>query len=128
MGMTVDIVTPFPEMFAGFLGESMVARAQKKGLIAIRVHDLRGFTTDKHRTVDDYPYGGGAGMILKPEPLFRAVDAIRGMDPTSDPHIFIRRPGKCLRPAGRSNSRGRRISCFCAAITAAWTSGSSRPW
>jgi tRNA (guanine37-N1)-methyltransferase len=92
MGMTIDIVTPFPDMFAGFLGESMVARAQKKGLVLIRVHDLRGFTEDKHKTVDDYPYGGGAGMILKPEPLFRAVDAIRGLDVSSDPRVILPTP------------------------------------
>jgi tRNA (guanine37-N1)-methyltransferase len=92
MGMTVDIVTPFPDMFTGFLGESMVARAQKKNLAVIRIHDLRGFAEDKHKTVDDYPYGGGAGMILKPEPIFKAVDAIREMDPSSKPRIILPTP------------------------------------
>jgi tRNA (guanine37-N1)-methyltransferase len=90
--MIIDIVTPFPDMFTGFLGESMVGRAQKKRLVAIRLHDLRSFTEDKHKTVDDYPYGGGAGMILKPEPIFRAVDAIRGMDPQSEPRFILPTP------------------------------------
>jgi tRNA (guanine37-N1)-methyltransferase len=64
-------------MFDGPLQESILRRAQDKGLAAIRVHDLRGWTHDRHRVVDDVPYGGGAGMVLKPEPVFEAVDALR---------------------------------------------------
>src|SRR6187399_372611 len=75
--MKVDIVTIFPKMVTGPLEEGIVARAIAKGLIDVRVHDLRDYATDRHRTVDDMPFGGGPGMVLKPEPLFAAVDAIR---------------------------------------------------
>ena len=74
--MTFDIVTIFPEMVAAPLREGIVARAVARGLLDIRVHDLRDFTTDRHRVVDDMPFGGGPGMVLKPEPLFAAVEAI----------------------------------------------------
>ena len=75
--MKIDIVTIFPKMMEGPLREGIVGRAVDRGLIDIRVHDLREHTTDRHRLVDDVPFGGGPGMVLKPEPLFRAVDAIR---------------------------------------------------
>jgi tRNA (guanine37-N1)-methyltransferase len=73
----IDIVTIFPKMVEGPLAEGIVARAIAKGLIDVRVHDLRDSTTDRHRVVDDMPFGGGPGMVLKPEPLFAAVDRIR---------------------------------------------------
>lgn len=72
-----DIVTLFPGIFSGPLHESILGRTQEKGLVEIRVHDLRNWTRDRHRVVDDVPYGGGAGMVLKPEPLFEAVNALR---------------------------------------------------
>jgi tRNA (guanine37-N1)-methyltransferase len=72
----VDIVTIFPKMVQGPLQEGIVARAIARGLLDVRVHDLRDFTTDRHRVVDDVPFGGGPGMVLKPEPLFEAVAAI----------------------------------------------------
>ena len=75
--MKIDIVTIFPKMVEGPLAEGIVARAIAKGVIDLRVHDLRDFTTDRHRVVDDMPFGGGPGMLLKPEPLFAAVDRIR---------------------------------------------------
>ena len=75
--MKFDIVTIFPKMVEGPLGEGIVARAIANGLLDVRVHDLRDFTTDRHRVVDDMPFGGGPGMVLKPEPLFAAVDRIR---------------------------------------------------
>src|SRR5438874_9441365 len=67
-------------MFAGPLDESIVKRAQAGGLVEIGVHDLRDHTTDRHRTTDDTPYGGGAGMVMRPEPLFAAIDELRGPD------------------------------------------------
>jgi tRNA (guanine37-N1)-methyltransferase len=76
--MKFDIVTIFPKMVEGPLQEGIVARAIAKGLIDVKVHDLRDFTTDRHRVVDDMPFGGGPGMVLKPEPLFAAVEAIGG--------------------------------------------------
>ena len=75
--MKIDIITIFPELFKGFLNESLLARAQKKKLISIKTHDLRKWTKDKHKTVDDRPYGGGVGMLLKIEPIFRAVESLK---------------------------------------------------
>jgi tRNA (guanine37-N1)-methyltransferase len=75
--MKIDIVTIFPAMVQAPLTEGIVARAIAKGVLDVRVHDLRDFTTDRHRVVDDMPFGGGPGMVLKPEPLFAAVDRIR---------------------------------------------------
>lgn len=75
--MQIDIVTLFPRMLDGFLSESMLGRAQEAGLLRIGVHNLRDWATDKHRTTDDRPFGGGPGMVLKPEPLFSAVEALQ---------------------------------------------------
>ncbi len=75
--MKFDIVTIFPRMFAAPLAEGIVARAVARGLVDLRVHDLRDYTDDRHRSVDDVPFGGGPGMVLKPKPLVDAVDAIR---------------------------------------------------
>jgi tRNA (guanine37-N1)-methyltransferase len=71
-----EIVTIFPEFFTSPLAHGVVARARNRGLLDIQVHDLRNWTYDRHRTVDDRPFGGGEGMLLKPEPLFAAVEAI----------------------------------------------------
>lgn len=75
--MRIDIVTIFPGMFAPVLGESILQRAQEAGLAEVQVHDLRAYTHDRHHTTDDYPYGGGVGMVMKPEPLFAAVETLR---------------------------------------------------
>jgi tRNA (guanine37-N1)-methyltransferase len=72
-----DLVTIFPRLCVGPLGEGIVRRAIERGVVDVQVHDLRDYTTDRHRSVDDVSYGGGPGMVFKPEPLFRAVDAIR---------------------------------------------------
>lgn len=74
--MRFDIVTIFPKMVEGPLAEGIVSRGIAAGLLDVKVHDLREFTTDRHRVVDDMPFGGGPGMVLKPEPLFRAVERI----------------------------------------------------
>jgi tRNA (guanine37-N1)-methyltransferase len=76
LGMKIDVLTLFPEMFAGPLDVSMVARARKAGLLDLQIHNLRDWTHDRHKTVDDRPFGGGPGMVLKPEPIFEAVDAL----------------------------------------------------
>ncbi len=75
--MRFDIITAFPDALSSYLGSSMMARAQKSRAVRMHTHDLRDFATDKHRTVDDKPYGGGAGMVLKVEPLYRAVKNAR---------------------------------------------------
>jgi tRNA (guanine37-N1)-methyltransferase len=69
-----DILSLFPEMFPGVLGASIFKRAADAGFISARLHNIRHYTSDKHHVVDDYPYGGGAGMVMKPEPIFRAVE------------------------------------------------------
>src|SRR6058998_2416225 len=74
--MKIDVLTLFPAMFAGPLDESILQRARERGLLDLRVHNLRDWTHDRHRTVDDKPFGGGPGMLLKPEPIFEAVEQI----------------------------------------------------
>ncbi|HEU5376471.1 MAG TPA: tRNA (guanosine(37)-N1)-methyltransferase TrmD [Ktedonobacteraceae bacterium] len=74
--MHFDIFTLFPEMFLGPFSESILKRAQEQGLLSIALHNIRAATTDRHHIVDDYPYGGGAGMVMKPEPIFNAVEAV----------------------------------------------------
>ncbi|MBU1726032.1 MAG: tRNA (guanosine(37)-N1)-methyltransferase TrmD [Candidatus Omnitrophica bacterium] len=75
--MRIDIITIFPKCFKPVLDESIVKRAQEKGKVKIFVHDLRDYTLDKHRKVDDRPFGGGSGMVMNAEPIFRAVEAIK---------------------------------------------------
>lgn len=75
--MKCDIITIFPEIFDAYLAESILKRAIQKKLIEIKVHNLRDFTRDRHKTVDDYPYGGGPGMVMKPEPFFNAIESIK---------------------------------------------------
>jgi tRNA (guanine37-N1)-methyltransferase len=75
--MRFDIITIFPEIFNSYFNESILKRAQKKKLIKIKAHDLRKFTIDRHKTVDDRPYGGGAGMLLKVEPIYKAVATLK---------------------------------------------------
>jgi len=72
----IDILTLFPEMFEGPLSESIILKAQEKGLLSIRLTNIRDFARDKHRTADDYQYGGGSGMVMKPEPIFEAVESV----------------------------------------------------
>jgi len=76
--MRIDVLTLFPEMFTGPLDVSMVARARKSGLLDLQIRNLRDWTHDRHKTVDDRPFGGGPGMVLKPEPIFEAVAALAG--------------------------------------------------
>jgi tRNA (guanine37-N1)-methyltransferase len=75
--MRIDVVTGFPKMFRSPLGESIVKRAREKGFVEIVVHDLRDYARDRHKTIDDVPYGGGAGMILKPEPVFACIESLQ---------------------------------------------------
>lgn len=90
--MDFDIISIFPDFFAGPLSHGMVFQAQKRGLIEVRIHDLRDFTTDRHKTVDDRPFGGGAGMVLKPEPLFRAIRKIRTEKTVSSRKVILLTP------------------------------------
>ena len=76
--LRIDVITIFPELFERFLEASILGNARREGQIALAVHDLRGWATDRHRTVDDIPYGGGPGMVMKPEPLVEAIEAVAG--------------------------------------------------
>ncbi len=89
--MKIDVLTLFPGMFAGPLDESIIQRARKSGLLDLAIHNLRDYTHDRHKTVDDRPFGGGPGMLLKPEPIFEALEHLTG-DHT---HVVL------LTPAGR---------------------------
>lgn len=92
--MKIDVITLFPSSFRGPLDESIVQRAKEKQLVSIRLINLRDFTHDKHRTVDDKPFGGGQGMLLKPEPLFDAVESVRA----EGSHVVLLTPqGKTLK-------------------------------
>lgn len=94
--MLIEIVSVFPALFRGVFAESILKRAQAKGLVEIKVHDLRAFSEDKHRKVDDTPYGGGPGMVMKPEPFFKAVRAIRGKNTLAGRVILLSPQGRLL--------------------------------
>src|SRR5512140_3013336 len=83
--MVFDIITIFPEFFAGPFEHGIIRKGREAGLMDIRIHNLRDFTSDRHQVVDDRPFGGGEGMVLKPDPLFRAAEEIWGPDPRSRP-------------------------------------------
>src|SRR6202049_2678966 len=98
--MQFEIITIFPEFFAGPLDYGIVRRAREKRLVDVRVHDLRAFAHDRHRTVDDRPFGGGEGMVLKPEPLFEAVESLaEGNSPAkaSTAIVLLSASGKLFR-------------------------------
>jgi len=76
--MKIDVLTLFPGMFVGPLDESIIKRARERGILQLGIHDLRNWTHDRHKTVDDRPFGGGPGMVLKPEPLFEAAESLAG--------------------------------------------------
>ena len=103
--MTFDVITIFPDFFRSVLEYGVLKRALAGGQASIRLHDLRDFTEDRHRTVDDRPFGGGPGMVFKPEPVFKAVAALRsriaGPAPSSDPAFAA---GKALYPGGGARS------------------------
>lgn len=90
--MTFDLVTAFPAIFVGALEEGVLARARRRGPLGVRVHDLRRFGIGPHRQLDDAPYGGGAGMVMKPEPLFEAVRWIRDRWPAEHERVVLLSP------------------------------------
>lgn len=91
--MKIDVLTLFPAMFAGPLDESIIKRARQKGLLDLKIHDLRNWTHDRHRTVDDRPFGGGPGMLLKPEPLFEAVETLKSGEGRAGMKVILFSPG-----------------------------------
>lgn len=94
--MRIDIVTALPKLVEGPLQHSILQRAQEREAVSVHVHDLRDFATDKHRQIDDRPFGGGAGMVLKPEPLFRAVEAVEEATGEPDEIIYLTPDGERL--------------------------------
>ena len=98
--MKIDVVTIFPRIVEAGLAEGVVGRARTSGLLDIVVHNLRDFTTDKHRVVDDVPFGGGPGMVMKPEPFFAALGAIRQRRGTPDAVILLSPAGERFSQAG----------------------------
>lgn len=112
--MRVDIITLFPSMFKNPFNESMIKRAKEKGILKIKLHDLRQFTHDKHRTVDDAPYGGGAGMVMKPRPLFEAVEKIKEEIDSSSRVILLSPQGKPInQPKVKELARERVLIFIC---------------
>lgn len=93
--MRIDILCLFPEMFVSPFGHSIVKRAEGRGLVEVVAHNIRDFTHDRHATVDDYPYGGGVGMVLKPEPVFEGVEQVRRLMGDEDCPVIL------LSPRGR---------------------------
>jgi len=92
MVLRIDVITLFPEILRPSLGESILGRAQRASLVELHLHQLRDYSDNKHRTVDDRPYGGGPGMVLKCEPIFAAVEAVQAMDPRRG-RVVLMSPG-----------------------------------
>ena len=114
--MRFDILTLFPDMFVGPFAESIIQRAQEAGLVSIALHNIRDYATDKHRVTDDYPYGGGGGMVMKPEPIFAAVEAILGPDPraTGVPIVLLTPQGRLFnQEVAQELARRERILLIC---------------
>lgn len=91
--MRIDIITGFPNLLRGPLSESILRQAKQKNLVKIRIHNLRKYTHDRHKTIDDTPYGGGAGMVLKPEPFFKCIEALKAKR-TYDDIIYLTADGE----------------------------------
>ena len=100
--MKIQVVTLFPEMIGGALGFGVVGRAVERGLLSVGTEDPRAHTSDVHRTVDDRPYGGGPGMVLKPEPMLAAIRAAHGRLPQGSPRIYLSAQGE---PFGQGQAR-----------------------
>ncbi len=108
--MHFDIFSLFPGMFSGPFDESILKRAQERGLLSIALHNIRDATTDKHHVVDDYPYGGGAGMVMKPEPIFSAIEAVY----QGGPIIYLTPQGRLFnQEIARQLAQEQRITLLC---------------
>jgi len=112
--MKFDIVTIFPRMVEAGLAEGVISRGVERGLLDIKVHDLREYTIDRHRSVDDVPYGGGPGMVMKPEPLARAVEDIRARRGNPDTVVLLSPQGRRFTQAEAARmSRLRHVALLC---------------
>jgi tRNA (guanine37-N1)-methyltransferase len=115
--MRFDVFTLMPEVFPAYLESSILQRAQERGLIEIRVHNIRDYTHDRHHTTDDIPYGGGGGMVMKPEPVFEAVETVLGFqapNPPAFPIILLTPQGRVFSQAvAQSLTEQDRIALIC---------------
>ena len=112
--MRIDILTLFPDMFQNVLGESMLKIASEKELVSFHLHNIRDYSNDKHRCVDDKPYGGGAGMVMKPEPVFNAVEAVELLDDAVSTKILLTPQGKTFNQGIADNlSKETRLMIIC---------------
>jgi tRNA (guanine37-N1)-methyltransferase len=112
--MHFDILTLFPGLFSGFFEHSIVRRAQESGLVTYALHNIRDYASGRHRVTDDTPYGGGGGMIMKPEPIFAAVEAVLAGDPEGAPIILLTPKGRPFsQPVARELSHSRRLLLIC---------------
>jgi tRNA (guanine37-N1)-methyltransferase len=112
--MKFDIVTIFPRMVEAGLAEGVISRGVERGLLDIKVHDLREFTSDRHRSVDDVPYGGGPGMVMKPEPLARAVEDLRARRGDPDTVVLLSPQGRRFTQAEAARMSGlRHVALLC---------------
>jgi tRNA (guanine37-N1)-methyltransferase len=122
----IDIVTIFPAMVEAALADGVIGRARERGLVDIRARDLRSYTDDRHHVVDDVPFGGGPGMVMKPEPLFRAVEAIAAERGAPSAVILMTPQGRLFDHAEAERlSRLERLIVICGRYEA-WTSASPR--
>ena len=111
--MRIDVFTLFPDMFQGPLQGSILGRAVERGLLSVDLHNVRDHTRDRHHTVDDYAYGGGPGMVLKPEPLFQAVESLLGAPPKC-PVVLLTPQGRVFRQADAERLAGEeRFALIC---------------
>jgi tRNA (guanine37-N1)-methyltransferase len=113
--MRFDIFTLFPSMFAGVFGDSILQRARAAGLLEIHTHNIRDYTYDKHHVCDDTPYGGGGGMVMKPEPIFEAVEQVLGRDAAQRPPLILTTPqGRVFNTAiARAYAQEPRLAILC---------------
>lgn len=112
--MHFDILTLFPGLFAGAFEESIIKRAREAGLVTISLHNIRDYASGRHLSTDDTPYGGGGGMVMKPEPIFGAVEAVLGKDAPEAPIILLTPQGRPFRQqVARELSRRKRILLIC---------------
>jgi len=113
--MRVDIITIFPKMFEPVLNESIMRRAKDKGKVKFYIHDLRDFTSDKHRKVDDRPFGGGSGMLMQPEPIFKAVEYIKSKSKNKKAKVILLSPQgvKLTQEIAKNISKDKHIVLIC---------------
>ena len=112
--MRIDILTLFPEMFQNVLGESMLKIACEKELVSFHLHNIRDYSNDKHRCVDDKPYGGGAGMVMKPEPVFNAVETVELLNDAASTKILLTPQGETFNQGIADNlSKKTRLMIIC---------------